>query len=62
MEGVSVARGTDGKVGSGTYSVDYDVTEAGKRVIDLLEKYRTEGMVEIVWKHLQAEMERITGS
>lgn len=62
VEGVGVTRGTDGKIGSGVYSVDYDGTEAGQKVIDLLERYRTEGMVERVGKHVQAEIERITGT
>lgn len=60
VDGVDVAKGTDGTVGSGVYSLDYDGTEAGQSVTDLLAKYREEGMVERVWEHAQAEFERIT--
>lgn len=59
-EGLSVAKGVDGKPGSGVYSLDYDGTEAGQDVVDLLEGYRKEGMIERVWDHAQAEFERIT--
>lgn len=60
MEGLGVARGTDGNIGSGVYSVDYDGTEAGQSVMDLLGNYREEDMVERVWGHAQAEFDRIT--
>lgn len=60
VEGLSVAKGVDGKPGSGVYSLDYDGAEAGQGVMDLLEGYRKEGMVERVWEHAQAEFERIT--
>lgn len=59
VDGVHVAKGTDGTVGSGVYSLDYDGTEAGQSVMDLLGEYREERMVERVWEHAQAEFERI---
>lgn len=59
VEGLSVAKGVDGKPGSGVYSLDYDGAEAGQSIMDLLEGYRKEGMVERVWEHAQAEFERI---
>lgn len=61
VEGVNVAKGTNGTAGSGIYSVDYDGTEASESIVDLLAKYREEGMVEEVWAHAQAEFERIVG-
>lgn len=60
VEGLSVAKGVDGKPGSGVYSLDYDGAEAGQSIMNLLEGYRKEGMVERVWEHAQAEFERIT--
>lgn len=62
VEGVSVARGVDGRVGGGVYSVGYDGMGAGDGVVGLLEGYRREGMVERVWEHAVGEFERITGS
>lgn len=59
--GVAVARGTDGKSGSGVYSVDWDGESAGPKVEELLAKFRKEGMVEKVWKHTEEEYKRITG-
>lgn len=61
-DGVDFARSVDGNTGGGVYSIDYDGTEAGQSIVDLLEQYRKEGMVETVWEHTQEEFERITGS
>jgi hypothetical protein len=60
VEGVSIAIGVDGKPGSGVYSLGYDGSEAGETVINLLQKYRAEGLVGKIWKHTQEEFERIT--
>jgi len=60
VESLSVAKGVDGKPGSGVYSLDYDGSEAGQSVMDLLGGYRKEGIVDRVWEHAQAEFERIT--
>jgi hypothetical protein len=59
--GVAVARGTSGKSGSGVYSIDWDGESAGPKVEELLAKFRKEGMVEKVWKHVEEEFKRITG-
>lgn len=59
VEGVQVATGTNGTAGSGVYSLDYDGTEAAQGTVDLLAKYREEGMVERVWEHAQTEFGRI---
>lgn len=57
VEGLGVARGMAGNVGGGAYSVDYDGTEAGQSVMDLLENYRHEDIIERVWEHAQAKFD-----
>ena len=59
--GVVISRGTNGKSGSGVYSVDWDGESAGPKVEELLADFRKEGMVEKVWKHTEDEFKRITG-
>ena len=59
--GVQVARGTNGKSGSGVYSIDWDGESAGPKVEELLAKCRKEGVVEKVWEHTEEEYRRITG-
>ncbi|KAH7161247.1 hypothetical protein EDB81DRAFT_337854 [Dactylonectria macrodidyma] len=58
----TIAIGADGKGGSGVYSVDWDGESAPDSVVQLLDKYRAEGMVDTVWNHLEDEFKRITGS
>ena len=58
---VTVARGTNGRTGSGVYSVGWDGENPGLKVEELLAKLRKEGMVEQVWKHIEGEFKRITG-
>ena len=59
-EGVDIARSVGSGTGKGVYSIDYDGTEAGQSIMDLLEQYRKEGMVQRVWEHMQEEFGRIT--
>ncbi|KAJ9141734.1 NAD(P)-binding protein [Pleurostoma richardsiae] len=59
---VRVARGIDGKVGSGVYSVDDEGEISDSAVEELLAGYRQKGMVEKLWKHTEEEFLRITGS
>ena len=56
-----VARGTNGKIGSGVYSVDAQGESAGPEVEKLLANLRKEGLEEKVWKHIEDEFWRITG-
>jgi len=58
--GVDVARGTDGELGSGVYSVGWDGESAVPKVEKLLAGLRKEGMVEKVWEHTLGEFKRIT--
>lgn len=57
---VDVARGTNGEIGSGVYSVEWDGTSASPTVQKLLAGYRDKGMVEEVWRHTEGEFNRIT--
>ncbi|KAL2126012.1 hypothetical protein VTI74DRAFT_1957 [Chaetomium olivicolor] len=61
-EGVAVARGTDGKNGSGVYSISNDGESAPPRVEQLLERFRKDGNAEKVWSLVEEEFVRITGA
>ncbi|CAG7935086.1 unnamed protein product [Penicillium nalgiovense] len=61
-EGVEVASGTDGKVGSGVYSIHWSGEHAGPKVVKLLAGLREEGMAQKVWQHTVGEFDRIVGS
>ncbi|KGO41079.1 Short-chain dehydrogenase/reductase SDR [Penicillium expansum] len=60
-EGVEVASGTDGKVGSGVYSIHWSGEHAGPKVVKLLAGLREQGMAQKVWQHTVGEFDRITG-
>jgi len=60
-DGVLPARGTNGEIGSGVYSLHCDGESSGPKVVELLAKLRTEGNVEQLWKHTDDEFRRITG-
>lgn len=60
--GVEVARGTDGEVGSGVYSVNFDGETVPAKVEKLLAGLRAEGVVDKLWEHTEEEFLRITGS
>lgn len=60
-EGVVVARGTDGRPGSGVYSVDVNGESAGPKVEELLAGFRKEGLGEKVWEEVESQFVRITG-
>lgn len=60
-DGVLPAIGTNGEIGSGVYSLHYDGEISGPKVVELLAKLRTEGIVEQLWRHTEDEFKRITG-
>ncbi|MCJ1316207.1 hypothetical protein MMC15_001527 [Xylographa vitiligo] len=60
-EGVAVARGTDGRSGSGAYSIDGSGESTGPKVEALLAGFRREGLVDTVWQDTEAQFTRITG-
>ena len=43
------------------YSVNLAGESSGKKVGDLLAKFRKDGLVETFWKHTEDEFRRITG-
>lgn len=59
--GVSVAKGIDGKPGSGVYTVDHFGEEGGDAVVQFLTDLRKDGMVEKAWGDTVQEFMRITG-
>jgi hypothetical protein len=60
-DGISIARGTDGKPGSGSYSIDVNCEVSSSKVEQHLAKVRADGAEEKLWSHMLAEIERITG-
>ena len=60
--GVAVTRGTDGKSGSGVYSISNDGESAPPKVEQLLSHLRKDGIVQQVWSHVEEEFVRITGA
>lgn len=60
---LKVARGTDGREGSGVYSVSYDGEGLSNKTEEVLRVMREEqDMVRKVWLHVEDEFERVTGS
>src|SRR5262249_39707343 len=60
-DGVQVARGTNGEVGSGVYTIDQRCESAGPKVEKLLSGLRREGVGEKLWKDTEEQFKRITG-
>jgi hypothetical protein len=61
-ESLSAARGTDGKPGTGVYSVDNKGESAPSRVETLLAQFREEGTAQKVIDYLFSDFRRITGT
>ena len=61
-KGVAVARGTNGKSGSGVYSISNDGETALPKVEQLLGKLRKDGTAQKVWSQVEEEFVRITGA
>jgi NAD(P)-dependent dehydrogenase (short-subunit alcohol dehydrogenase family) len=61
-KGVEVARGIDGKAGSGMYVVD-EVCESGSKEVEgVVRKLKEQGWDKKVWDHIMGEFVRITGT
>jgi hypothetical protein len=60
--GVGVARGTDGKPGSGVYSISIEGESAKPKVEQLLAEYRENGTRQKVWEDTERELVRVTGT
>ena len=61
-DGVQVARGTNGEVGSGVYSIDQKCDSAGPSVEKLLAELRREGVGEKLWGDIEEQFKRVTGT
>jgi hypothetical protein len=61
-DGIEVALGTNGEVGSGVYSVEWDCEAASAEVRELLAELREKKMVEAIWEHTLKEFGRISES
>lgn len=59
---VSAMKGTNGRTRSGVYSVCADGESLGRKVEELLGKFRREGTVERLWEHIEGEFRRILGT
>lgn len=57
-----IGRGTDGKTGSGVYSLDNHGKSANPKVEEILEKHRASGAADAAWNHTIGEFERIATS
>ncbi|ROV93484.1 hypothetical protein VSDG_06763 [Cytospora chrysosperma] len=60
--GVGVARGVDGNVGSGVYSVDTHGESADAAVEEVLANFRRSGAAERLRAYTESEWKRVTGS
>lgn len=61
-EGVETAVSSDGEVGGGVYSIDYEGEGTDPKVQEVLAQLRKDGTAEKAWEHTQDEFVRITGS
>jgi hypothetical protein len=60
-EGVPVARGADGLIGSGSYTVNFDSENVSLGVYEHLSKAKADGAEERLWAHILGEIKGITG-
>lgn len=58
---ILIAKGTDGLVGSGVYTVDEHCESGDENVDALLAGLRKDGLTEKVWQNAEDEFVRITG-
>lgn len=56
VDGLAVARGTDGQSGSGVYSIDANGESGGPKVEKLLARLRGQGMVERVRENIESDI------
>ncbi|KAI0468014.1 putative short-chain dehydrogenases/reductase [Xylaria cf. heliscus] len=59
---IEIARGTDGKAGSGVYSLSQKLDPAPPKVEEVLRRFREDGTAGKVWDAIAADFKRITGS
>lgn len=56
IKGLTLAKGTDGQIGSGVYSIDANGESASRKVEKLLAQFRSQGMVEQVWEKIESDI------
>ena len=56
IDGLAVAKGVDGQIGSGVYSIDAKGESVGPKVEKLLARFREEGMVERVRELVESDI------
>lgn len=61
-QGVRTAVAPDGTPGGGVYSVDYEAEGTSERVRGVVKGFENDGTAKMVWKHVQEEFVRVTGS
>lgn len=61
LQGLMTARGTDGKEGSGVYSISNKCEVASQKVEELLATFRKDGTAKKVWDYFAADFKRIMG-
>ena len=54
VDGLVLARGTDGQIGSGVYSIGANGESATPKVEKLLVQLRSQGMVKRVWENIES--------
>lgn len=59
---LAVAQGTDGAAGSGVYVIDENCEEGTAQVVEFLKSLRKDGRDQYVWKQIQDEFSRVTGT
>jgi hypothetical protein len=62
VEDLAVARGSNGKVGSGMYSVNHKGESAPPKIETLLAKFRQDGTAEKVLEHVVGVTKKLTGT
>lgn len=60
-KGVTVAKGTDGRLGSGSYSVPVGGDDMSEQVEAVIAKAKAKGAEESVWAHVAGEIKQHTG-
>jgi len=59
---VTVAKGSDGKTGSGMYTADDKAESAPVKVEALLAGLRVTGVREKVWDYIESDIKRVRGA
>lgn len=61
LAGVAAAKGINGKMGSGVYTIDAQGESANIKVLEMLVKYQEDGTADRLWERTEFEFKRVTG-